>query len=301
MNLKMPGVLLAVLAFLCTTLPAFANPQNETQTGAQRRLAAEGSPALKEAETKPTPRAADGHPDLTGYWRAPVDATSDHQVDGVTYVLTLPAKPGSSAAPAGPLPDPNPPPYKPELAAKVKELTAHQPDEDPAFHCKPLGIPRAGTPTQIVQTPKLMVFFYQVDDGSGDATGVGSRLITTDARPHRTDVDPSYFGDSIGHWEGDTFVTDVTQFTDDTWLDIHGAFHTTALHVTERLSRKGNALHYQAIAEDPKVFTKPWVMTPEATLLQDTMVYEQPPCEEREAVHLVNGANHAGGKAENPR
>ncbi len=286
-------VVTAALLFVGIGLPAAA--QNETQTGVQRRLAAEGSPALKEAEAKPTPRTADGHPDLTGYWQAPEATVSDHQIDGVTYVLQIPAKPGAKAPPRAGPPASTAAPYKPEFVEKVKTLTAHQVDEDPAFHCKPLGVPRAGTPTQIVQTPNLMIFFYQVDNGAGDATGVGVRLIPTDGRPHRTDVDPMYFGDSVGHWEGDTFVTDVTRFTDDTWLDIHGAFHTTALHVTERLTRKGDSLQYQAIADDPNVFTKPWVMPLEVTLLQNTMVYEQPPCEEREAVHIVNGANHAGG------
>ena len=306
MRLNFRIIFVAITLLLLFELPMHADPQNETQTGPQRRLAAGGSPALKEAETKPTPRAADGHPDLTGYWQAPEATVSDHQIDGVTYVFAIPTKPGAPPAAGGPAAtggprEPNPGPYKAELEAKVRELTAHQVDEDPAFHCKPLGVPRAGTPTQIVQTPKLMVFLYQVDNGAGDTAGVGARLIPTDGRPHRTDVDPMYFGDSIGHWEGDTFVTDVTHFTDDTWLDIHGAFHTTALHVIERLTRKGNALRYQATAEDPSVLTKPWVMPLEVTLLQDTMVYEQPPCDEREAVHIVNGANHAGGSENKPR
>jgi hypothetical protein len=172
---------------------------------------------------------------------------------------------------------------------------------DPAFNCKPLGVPRAGAPQQVVQTPKLIVLFYQVDAGAGDTPGVGVRLIPTDGRPHRTDVDPMYFGDSIGHWEGDTLVVDVTHFTDDTWLGMRGYFHSTALHVTERYTRKGDTLTYEATVEDPNVLTKPWVMTGETEILVDTMVVEQPPCEEREAVHIVNGANHAGGTLTNPR
>ena len=113
--------------------------------------------------------------------------------------------------------DPNPPPYKPELLAKVKDLAAHEVDTDPAFHCIPLGIPRSGPPRQIVQTPKLTVFLYQIDDGIGDQPGL-FRLVPTDGRPHRTDVDPSYDGDSVGHWEGDTLVVDVNQLSDETWL-----------------------------------------------------------------------------------
>ena len=80
-----------------------------------------------------------------------------------------------------------------------------------------LGRPRADAPRQIVQTPKLTAIFYQVDGGDGDQPG-SYRLVPTDGRPHRADVDPSYFGDSIGHWEGDTLVVDVTHFNDETGL-----------------------------------------------------------------------------------
>ena len=72
-----------------------------------------------------------------------------------------------------------------------------------------------------------------------------------------TDVDPSYFGDSVGHWEGDTLVVDVTHLNDETWLANGGYFHTDALHVVERYTRQGNTLRYEATAEDPNVMTKP--------------------------------------------
>ena len=98
------------------------------------------------------------------------------------------------------------------------------------WHCIPNGVPRSGAPRQIVQTPKLIVFMYQDDIARAD-----SRLIPTDGRPHRTDVDPSYNGDSIGHWEGDTLVVDVNQLSDETWLsrgriDQYGSgyFHSDA-------------------------------------------------------------------------
>jgi hypothetical protein len=257
--------------------------------------------ALKAAAAKRTPRAADGHPDLNGYWDVPqFDKNAHLDSDGNFYIDVPPANGGTlpklDASLAEQLQhpvDPNPPPYKPELLAKVKELASDGVHADPAFRCRPLGVPRAGAPRQIVQTPKLVVIFYQVDGGDGDVPG-NFRLVPTDGRPHRTDVDPSYFGDSIGHWEGDTLVVDVTHFNDDTWLAAipgqggSGYFHTEALHVVERYTRLGDTLRWEATVDDPNVLTKPWVMTPRTEILTEGMIYEQPICEERETPHIVN-------------
>jgi hypothetical protein len=257
--------------------------------------------ALKAAAAKPTPRAADGHPDLNGYWNFPeFDVDAHRDSNGTIYIDVPPAKGGTLPKLDASLneqlqhqADPNPPPYKPEALTKVKELASDTVHTDPAFRCKPLGVPRAGAPRQIVQTPKLTVILYQIDAGDGDQPG-SYRLIPTDGRPHRTDVDPSYFGDSIGHWEGDTLVIDVTHFNDDTWLAAipgqggSGYFHSEALHVVERLTRVGDTLRWEATVEDPNVLTKPWKMTPRTEILVDGMIYEQPICEERETPHMVN-------------
>ena len=88
------------------------------------------------------------------------------------------------------------------------------------------------------------------------------RVIPTDGRPHRTDVSPSVMGDSVGHWEGDTFVVDVTLFDDSTWFERHGSFHTEAMHVTERITRKGDTYQYTATVADPNVLAKPWTSQP---------------------------------------
>ena len=66
-------------------------------------------------------------------------------------------------------------------------------------------------------------------------------------------------GDSRGHWEGDTLVADVTSFSDSTWLDAAGNYHSDELHVVERYTRSNaDTLMYEATIEDPKVFTRPW-------------------------------------------
>ena len=254
---------------------------------------------IKAAAAKPTPRAADGHPDLNGSWNAPQLPVSAHQDSNGNFYIDAPADKGGTAPKLDAtiaeqlqhLVDPNPPPYKPELLAKVKELASDKIHNDPQFHCKPAGVPRAGAPRQIVQTPKLTVLLYAIEDGPPGSY----RLVPTDGRQHRTDVDPSYFGDSIGHWEGDTLVIDVTHFNDDTWLagipgsqGGSGYFHSEALHVVERLTRKGDTLRWEATVEDPNVLSKPWVMTPRTEILTNAMLYEEPICEDRETGHIVD-------------
>jgi hypothetical protein len=284
---------------VATTIVALAGPMSVAAQSRASRDAAQA--AIKTAAAKPTPRTADGHPDLNGYWDAPQFGKDAHlDAAGNFYIDVPPANGGTLPKLDATLdeqlqhaPDPNPPPYKPDALAKVKELASDGVHNDPAFHCKPLGVPRAGAPRQILQTPKLTVIFYQVDGGDGDQPG-SYRLVPTDGRQHRTDVDPSYFGDSVGHWEGDTLVVDVTHFNDDTWLAAipgqggSGYFHTDALHVVEQYIRKGDTLRWQATVEDPNVLAKPWVMTPRTEVLVDAMIYEQPVCEERETGHITD-------------
>jgi len=275
---------------------------SSTPVAGQNRLnRSTADPVIKEAAAKPTPRAPDGHPDLNGYWIYPeFDKGAHLDSEGNFYIDVPPAKGGTLPKLDATLreqlqhqADPNPPPYKPDLLEKVKALASDTVHTDPAFHCRPLGLPRAGAPRQIVQTPKVTLILYQIDAGDGDQPG-SYRLVPTDGRPHRTDVDPSYFGDSIGHWEGDTLVIDVTQFNEDSWLAAipgqggSGYFHSDALHVIERLARVGDTLRWEATVEDPQVLSKPWKMTPQTEVLMQDMVYEQPICEERETPHMVN-------------
>ena len=182
---------------------------------------------------------------------------------------------------------PNKPQYRPELLAKVQELSDKQGVLDPAFYCKPQGVPRMGAPTQIIQTPGQVVFLY----GGSNLF----RVIPTDGRPHRADADPSYMGDSIGKFEGDTLVVDVTNFNDDTWLGSDGYFHSEKMHVVERLTRKGDIVTYTATVEDPLVLATPWVMNARALKLSTSKadaLLEAPPCVEHDAPHIVTLDHH---------
>jgi len=103
-------------------------------------------------------------------------------------------------------------------------------------------------------------------------------------------------GDSIGRWDGDTLVVDSTSFTDDSWIADDGMFHSTAMHVIERLRREGDVLHYQVTVEDPQVLAKPWALPPRDLMVQTDPLEEAPPCVEHDRGHLTNLDHHG-----NPR
>ena len=168
----------------------------------------------------------------------------------------------------------NRPLYKPEYWDKVQDLDYNTNTKDPIFTCMPLGVPRMGPPLQILQTAKYVAFFY-----SGDGSVSNQfRIIPIDGRGHDPvrAKDISYFGDAVGHWEGDTLVVESVGFNDETWLANGGFFHRYDMKVTERLQREGDTLHYQATVEDPTVMLQPWVMNSRALRLNtDPTAYLQ--------------------------
>src|ERR1700674_2755287 len=176
MNSRLP-ILAAVMVVSCVVPMRIAAQINSTQINRQGGSGVEAK--INAAAAKPTPRAADGHPDLNGSWTYPqFDQSAHFDSDGNIYIDVPPANGGATPRTDVPLSaqlrvpvDPNPPPYKPELLAKVAKLAADEVHNDPAFHCVPLGVPRAGAPRQIVQTPTLTLLFYQIDAGIGDQPG----------------------------------------------------------------------------------------------------------------------------------
>lgn len=262
-------------------------------------LAAQNQAAASAAPAAPTPRTADGRPDLNGVWGGGGGQGAPNfvqqgdrlvvvfQLDGADpfekgeYFRELDRRGSERKATA-----PNKPPYKPELAAKLKEASDLQSKLDPAFYCKPEGVPRMGAPSQIVQTPGQVVFLYE-----GRNT---FRVIPTDGRPHRDDLEPTWNGDSVGRWEGDTLVVDVTNIIDESWLGADGWFHSDALHVVERFRREGDTLTYSATVEDPKMFAGPWVTTRTLRLNTDPAgaLVESPPCIERSGENQVTNDHH---------
>ena len=237
------------------------------------------------AATRPTPKMADGHPDLNGVWHHFFGIGTIEKV-GESFVIGGAFSPKSGALYAAPLNDAKPE-YKPAFAAKLKSLNDNQVKEDPALHCMPPGVPRLGPPHQIVHMPKQAIFLY------ADNTGNQWRVIPLDGRPHGTDPElaATYNGDSVGRWEGDTLVVDVTRLTDETWLGDNGLFHSRKLHVTERLRRVGDTIQYQVTAEDPEVLQEPWTLSRTLTLQPDALE-EAAPCVDKDAGHYVTLEHH---------
>jgi hypothetical protein len=191
-----------------------------------------------------TPRAADGKPDLTGVWwtgREP------------------PLEGGRVGTPGGTRPGEGPGVvtfrslYQPWAAEKARTLGDK---DDPTLRCIPsVGGPPQTNIFQMVQTPKVVVLLQE--------TFHGFRIIPTEpGRQHSEVQPPAYWGDSVGSWEGDTLVVDVTNFNDRNWISPEGivSFHSDQLHVVERYRRvAANALEVEKTYEDPKVLTRPFV------------------------------------------
>lgn len=145
-----------------------------------------------------------------------------------------------------------------------------------------------------MQTPKEVIFLYQQTfETSPPASSF--RVIPIDGRPHRTNVDPSAMGDSIGHWDGDTLVVDVEKIDESTWFCMKGCFHSDAIHVTERLTRKGDTLTYQATVEDPKMLAKPWQSYPVTRVLAgpDASLPPDVPCIDSDKPYIDDSSHTA--------
>lgn len=261
--------------------------------------AACGAARAQGAAEAETPRLASGRPDLNGTWDNGsgigfVRPTTEG--DSVCLLGCAPppgADDASAGSPAGSNagpPPPDRPAYRPEFQARVDDLDARQVETDPVLRCFAPGVPRIGPPDKIVQRDGEIVLLY--DDVSGNFF----RIVPTDGREHPSDTVPSYLGDAIGSWDGDTLVVETVNFNGETWLTDDGSFHTTQLRVVERITREGDTLTWDAVAHDPAVLAEPWDLRPRTAHLTDIEIVEAPPCIERDLDHVVDGTHH-----DNPR
>ena len=280
--------------------------------------------AGQEAEFTPA-RTPWGDPDLRGHYlpgtSQPMETPrlepwGDTDYTGHNYTFSRFFRPEDGEAPSGPGPrerirtpmviDPadGKIPLQPWAAEKRDEIMERQ-DEleflDPRVKCLPAALPRAHLPVgyntyQILQVRGAVIILYEWNHHS--------RYIPLDGSPH---VDPEIrlgMGDSRGHWEGNTLVVDVTNFTDNTWPVGHGAppegapasslntghgvFHSGALHVVERFTPVDeDTINYEATIEDPNVFTQPWTIKYEGLVRapSDHILYEYA-CHEGNARNL---------------
>jgi hypothetical protein len=155
---------------------------------------------------------------------------------------------------------PTEPPLQPWAEAKFKTVKpgygpqASALSEDPLSDCLPPGLPRiflVPFPMQIVQLPNEVVILFEYDHFV--------LHIDTSGREHPPNIAPTWMGDSVGKWEGETLVVDTVGLTEKSWLDQVGHPHSNALHVVERFKRVDHRTLEDDIAfDDPRAYTRPW-------------------------------------------
>ncbi|MCU1339881.1 MAG: hypothetical protein JWO19_5462 [Bryobacterales bacterium] len=204
--------------------------------------------SLAVAQKPPVPKTADGKPDLSGIWQGGGAAGLSFAI-GVDNAKA--ARPDAATTQGAAR---EPAPYQDWVQPRLKEIRDRRSIDDPSGRCLLVGVPRITSmplPIKIVQTKDEVIFLYE--------TFHAFRVIPTDGRGHPDDIDPSFMGDSVGHWEGDTLVVDVVGFNDKTWLSNGASIHSDALHVVEQYRRVDyDTITYDVLIEDPKVFTKKW-------------------------------------------
>jgi len=227
----------AALLLSLLAAPASAQWLNYKTPGIPRTK--DGKPNL----TARAPRAADGKPDLSGLWSF---AGLGHWTN-ITDVEMLPAAQA--------------------LFNKRQETYGN---DDPGTQCLPEGS-RSGLagldPVRFVQTPAMLVMLYE--------TGT-FRVIYTDGRPLPKEMNPTWMGYSIGHWDRDTFVIETAGYNDRTWLDVAGHPHSEALRVTERFRRADfGHMQVEITYDDPKMYVRPFTIrmpvnfTPDDDLIEN--------------------------------
>jgi hypothetical protein len=157
-------------------------------------------------------------------------------------------------------------------AAADKLMKARRPKDDPEANCLPAGVPRmAPYPWRIVQQATHMFILFEGNIHS-------YRQIFIDGRQHTPEANrwPSWYGDSVGTWDGDTLVVDTVGFNDRFWLDAKGHPHTDQLHTIERYTRKDlGTLSVETTIIDPGAYQKPFKIgfTARYALKDDLMEY----------------------------
>jgi hypothetical protein len=209
-------------------------------------------PAVGQAQASKAPRTANGKPNLSGIWQAVNTANWDLEAHaarpGLVVALgAVGAEPGGlSVVEEGTIP------YLAAALAQRTENFQNRLTADPEIKCYLPGVPRATYmpyPFQIFQSDKTIAIVYEYD-------GAFRNIYLKDPGAAPND---SWMGQSVGHWEGNTLVVDVTGLDERTWLDRAGNYHSDALHVVERYTPLGpDTLTYEATIEDPKVFSRLW-------------------------------------------
>jgi hypothetical protein len=223
--------LLTGAAFLATLAPIPVHGQFPAESTIPKKDR-KGGRRIAKGPDGPTPRTADGKPDLTAVWGYAgytSDIAKDYDLGEVPFT-----KLGE---------------------ALFLERQANQGRDDPEARCLPTGVPRRDPyPSKIIQTPGVVVILYE-----GNIHSFRQIFMNQE---HPKDVYPTWYGHSVGKWVGEELVVDTVGFNGNTWLDMAGHAASDQLHVIERYSRPnlGNLVNRVTI-DDPVMYTKPWDVT----------------------------------------
>jgi hypothetical protein len=234
------GLALVIAVALAASLPAQISvpktPPPQTRAG--------GSITTK-APAGPAPRKANGQPDLTGVWlrRAGINNIADLLPKGEAF---------------------------PYLPATLQRMSALKSQDDPQLRCLPIATPRSEPyPFRIVETPTHIFILTEAVHGY--------RQVYMDGRKHPSgdDLQPSWLGDSIGRWDGNTLVIDTIGFNDLTWFDNVGHIHSDRMHVVERFTRVDlGHLNASVTVDDPGAYSRPFTLSYTAELMPKTELLE---------------------------
>ena len=221
-----------------------------------------------DAQTTDIPRTQDGKPDMNGIWQALGNAHWDIEPHAARAALQMqagpvvpvPAKPVLAFGAVGSVPSGvgvvvgGEIPYLPEARAKKIENQENWSERDPEIQCYLPGVPRATYmpfPFQIFQSSSHFFIAYEYAGGLRN-------IYMEDPGPAQVD---SWMGQSVGHWEGDTFVAEGSGFNDQTWFDRAGNHHSASMTVVERYTMTSPYhILYEATIEDPETFSRPWMI-----------------------------------------
>jgi hypothetical protein len=226
---------------------------------------ATGAPILD----APTPRTADGNPDLSGIWIRLAGQ------GGGADAKPIPAPPGTP--PIATFFDvgagfPDGLPFQPWAAALKNARNAANSKDNPDAHCLPMGFMQFHMhpqPRRIIQTPSLITILYEAN--------FGLRYIFMDGRslPPNGEPQPWWHGYSVGRWDGDTLVVETNNLKDDGWLDVRGSPFTDQARITERFRRVTfGRLEIDITIDDPKAYTKPFTVRVNQEILVDGEMIE---------------------------
>ncbi|HLI83457.1 MAG TPA: hypothetical protein VKV17_06035 [Bryobacteraceae bacterium] len=258
-------------------VPAFAqNQQPNTLDPKVRGVIDAATEKRIGVPTGPAPRLKNGKPDMSGVWNQPYvpDMSKDGRGQQGEHNL----------------------PFTELGLAKWKAYDAAV-EGDYTGSCLPFGLLRdinSPHPMQIVQNDKYIAFLFEQN--------TWFHVVPTDGRPHPKDPDPTWEGNSVGHWDGDTLVIDTIGFNDKTRMDTIGHPHSDKLHTVERLQRvDAGHIAYEITIDDPLIYSRPWKNTRTFVLRPDWEIMEYS-CEENNKditeghIKQFKGGDTAGGK-----